>query len=131
MPPQRVLVSNDDGINAPGLRALVGALSKLEDVEVYVCAPSEERSGQSHAITLTRFLSCHPHPEVQGAVEAYAVDGGLGVGGRPQRLGRCGAVLPFVGVRTSRRDGADKAAPRTPRDPALLPSQPQAPRPTR
>jgi 5'-nucleotidase len=73
---KRVLVSNDDGINAPGLRALVTALSKQEGVKVYVCAPSEEQSGQSHAISLRRFLACHPrHSDVEGAVAAYAVDG--------------------------------------------------------
>lgn len=51
----QVLVSNDDGIKAPGLRALVEALtSQSENIEVYVCAPSGERSAQSHAITLGR-----------------------------------------------------------------------------
>jgi hypothetical protein len=78
MAPARVLVSNDDGISAPGLRALVAALAKLGDsVEVFVCAPCEERSGQSHAISLARFLAVHPHPEVTelGAKAAYAVDG--------------------------------------------------------
>lgn len=51
----QVLVSNDDGIQAPGLRALVEALdSQSDNIEVYVCAPSGERSAQSHAITLGR-----------------------------------------------------------------------------
>lgn len=51
----QILVSNDDGIKAPGLRALVEALtSQSENIEVYVCAPSGERSAQSHAITLGR-----------------------------------------------------------------------------
>lgn len=73
--PACVLISNDDGIDAPGLRALVAALGKEQGVDVYVCAPSEERSGQSHAISLARFLSCHPQTEVAGAKEAYSVDG--------------------------------------------------------
>ncbi|KAI8473053.1 MAG: survival protein sure-like phosphatase/nucleotidase [Monoraphidium minutum] len=73
--PARVLVSNDDGIDAPGLRALVLELSKLPAVEVYVCAPSEERSAQSHAVSLARFLACHPHKDVDGATAAYSVDG--------------------------------------------------------
>lgn len=42
---------------APGLRALVDALAaQCPDVEVYVCAPSGERSAQSHAITLGRYV---------------------------------------------------------------------------
>lgn len=71
----RILFSNDDGIDAPGLRALVIELAAA-GMEVLVCAPTSERSGQSHAITLTRFLECHPrHGDVQGAAAAYAVDG--------------------------------------------------------
>lgn len=53
----QVLVSNDDGIQAPGLRALVEALAQSPEVEVYVCAPSSERSAQSHAITLGRCVN--------------------------------------------------------------------------
>eukprot|EP00879_Flechtneria_rotunda_P029967 GHRR01032442.1.p1 GENE.GHRR01032442.1~~GHRR01032442.1.p1 ORF type:complete len:202 (+),score=39.37 GHRR01032442.1:884-1489(+) len=70
----RVLVSNDDGINAPGLRALVTALHEANFCDVHVCAPSGERSAQSHAITLGRYLSCYPS-DVSGAVQAFAVDG--------------------------------------------------------
>ncbi|GFR42531.1 hypothetical protein Agub_g3431 [Astrephomene gubernaculifera] len=71
----RILVSNDDGINAPGIKALVGELVKANFADVYVCAPSGERSAQSHAITLGRYLSCVPADPVPGVVEAYAVDG--------------------------------------------------------
>ncbi|KAF6260789.1 survival protein sure-like phosphatase/nucleotidase [Scenedesmus sp. NREL 46B-D3] len=70
----RVLVSNDDGINAPGLRELVALLARSDCCEVYVCAPSGERSAQSHAITLGRYLQCYPS-EVPGAAVAFAVDG--------------------------------------------------------
>lgn len=45
-----ILVVNDDGIRAPGIRALVDALSKVADV--YVCAPDGQRSAKSHSITL-------------------------------------------------------------------------------
>jgi hypothetical protein len=53
-PLPRVLVSNDDGIDAPGLRELVAALAAAACCELYVAAPSGERSAQSHAITLQR-----------------------------------------------------------------------------
>jgi 5'-nucleotidase len=45
----RILVTNDDGIDSPGIAALVEALS-LEHA-VVVVAPSADRSGVSHAIT--------------------------------------------------------------------------------
>ncbi len=44
-----ILVTNDDGIYAPGLAALSRALARLG--EVYVVAPATEQSGVSHAIT--------------------------------------------------------------------------------
>lgn len=44
-----ILVTNDDGIYAPGLAALRRALARLGDV--YVVAPATEQSGVSHAIT--------------------------------------------------------------------------------
>jgi 5'-nucleotidase len=49
-----ILVSNDDGIHAPGLTALAAALEKLG--EVYVVAPDRERSAVGHALTLHRPL---------------------------------------------------------------------------
>lgn len=45
-----ILVSNDDGIDAPGLAALVAAMSDLGDV--FVAAPIEEQSAVGHAITI-------------------------------------------------------------------------------
>jgi len=46
----RILVTNDDGIHAEGLRALAAALSA--EHEVCIVAPDQERSGVSHAMTL-------------------------------------------------------------------------------
>ena len=50
----RILVSNDDGIEAPGLTCLVRAMEGLGDV--VVVAPDRERSGASHSLTLLRPL---------------------------------------------------------------------------
>lgn len=47
---KRILVSNDDGIQAPGIRALTEALEPLG--EVTVVAPLTEQSATSHALTL-------------------------------------------------------------------------------
>lgn len=56
-----ILVSNDDGIRAPGLRVLAEFAEEFG--EVIVCAPAEERSGFGHAITLRSPLRSHPAPE--------------------------------------------------------------------
>jgi hypothetical protein len=69
-----VLVSNDDGINAPGLRALVTALVDADFSQLFVCAPSGERSAQSHAITLGRYLAC-TEQTIEGVQQAIGVDG--------------------------------------------------------
>jgi 5'-nucleotidase len=50
----RILVTNDDGIYSPGLRALAEAASEFG--EVRVVAPDVERSSASHSITATRPL---------------------------------------------------------------------------
>ena len=47
----RILVTNDDGIDAPGLKILTDAARSLTD-DVWVAAPATEQSGQSHAIIL-------------------------------------------------------------------------------
>ncbi|KTD50028.1 stationary phase survival protein SurE [Legionella quinlivanii] len=50
----RILVSNDDGVSAPGIRALANEMSTLG--EVSVVAPDRNRSGASNSLTLTRPL---------------------------------------------------------------------------
>ena len=47
----RILLTNDDGINAPGMAVLEAIAAKLSD-DVWVCAPSEENSGAGHSLTL-------------------------------------------------------------------------------
>jgi len=49
-----ILISNDDGIEAPGLKSLAEALSKSH--EVTVVAPDREQSATSHSLTLQRPL---------------------------------------------------------------------------
>jgi 5'-nucleotidase len=51
----RILVSNDDGYFAPGIAALVEALSPV--AELTVVAPERDRSGASNSLTLDRPLS--------------------------------------------------------------------------
>ncbi len=49
-----ILVTNDDGINAPGIHTLARAMAEIG--EVYIVAPDRERSAVSHALTLHRPL---------------------------------------------------------------------------
>src|SRR5215210_577207 len=48
----RVLLTNDDGISAPGLNAMRRALLELPDVELEVIAPDSNRSATGRAVTL-------------------------------------------------------------------------------
>ncbi|MEQ1828935.1 MAG: 5'/3'-nucleotidase SurE [Pirellula sp.] len=52
----KILLANDDGIYAPGLRAMREALAELGDV--IVVAPATEQSGVGHSITYLSPLTC-------------------------------------------------------------------------
>ncbi|UFJ43209.1 5'/3'-nucleotidase SurE [Brevibacillus humidisoli] len=71
----RILVSNDDGINARGIRLLVDAILTLPNVEVFVVAPSGENSGVGHSITYRSALAPKPHPFYELPVQAWEVNG--------------------------------------------------------
>ena len=59
-----ILVTNDDGITAPGIRALIEVMNGIGDV--VVVAPDSPQSGMGHAITINSTLECR----------AINVDGG-------------------------------------------------------
>jgi 5'-nucleotidase len=48
--PVRILLSNDDGIDAPGIQALI--LGLKDQAEIWVAAPDRDRSGASNSLTL-------------------------------------------------------------------------------
>ncbi len=68
----QILLTNDDGIHAPGIRAVHSALQQLGDV--CVVAPAEEQSGVGHAITFLRPL-VPQKTFVDGAFFGWAVNG--------------------------------------------------------
>lgn len=68
----RILVTNDDGIRAPGLVALRQALAALG--EVTLVAPERERSAISHALSLHHPIVVHRHAGRREDT-VYAVDG--------------------------------------------------------
>jgi 5'-nucleotidase len=48
----RILLTNDDGVNATGLEVLEGIAAAFSD-DIWVVAPTEEQSGAGHSLTLT------------------------------------------------------------------------------
>ncbi|WP_145104347.1 5'/3'-nucleotidase SurE [Cereibacter sediminicola] len=68
----RILITNDDGINAPGLEVLEGIALDLAgpEGEVWTVAPAFEQSGVSHAISYT-----HPMMIARLAPRRYAAEG--------------------------------------------------------
>ena len=79
----KILLSNDDGIHAPGISALYGAIEHLGDL--HVVAPDTERSAAGHSITLT-------DPIKACTVDKNGQHFGTAVGGTPAdsvKLGLC------------------------------------------
>ena len=91
----RVLLTNDDGISAPGLQAARRALREIDGVELDVIAPDSNRSATARSITTRSPLTVEEVEFGDGDV-GYATDGtpvdcvrfaelGL-VGGRPDLI---------------------------------------------
>ncbi len=68
-----VLLTNDDGIEAAGLRRLADALKGIGDL--IVVAPAVNRSGVGHAITLDRAVKIREIPPETGCLSRLSVDG--------------------------------------------------------
>ena len=104
----RILVTNDDGIFADGLRILVEALSKI--AQVLVVAPDRERSVIGTAMTLGRPLRVRRVEPIAPGVEAYSVERGtpadsviLGLG----KLAEDGVDLVVSGINQGPNLGDD------------------------
>lgn len=67
-PPMRILLSNDDGYTAEGLRCLMESMRERGDI--HVVAPDRNRSGASNSLTLHSPLRVQLHPD-----GVYSVDG--------------------------------------------------------
>ena len=68
----KILIVNDDGIDAPGLKALREAVRELGDV--LVCAPDSERSGAGCSLSLTDRVAVQDRRE-NGVVWGHAISG--------------------------------------------------------
>lgn len=70
----KILLSNDDGIDAKGIKTLAKVLGKTH--EVYVIAPVTQKSGFSHSVTyFYGDRKAWRRIDIEGAFEAYAVEG--------------------------------------------------------
>ena len=67
----RVLLTNDDGYQAEGLRALAG---ELKDYDVQIVAPSSERSGAAQSLTLRQPIVCHRVAQNEWAIDGTPAD---------------------------------------------------------
>jgi 5'-nucleotidase len=72
----RILISNDDGIDAPGIHALANAASRFG--RVIIAAPDSAQSGAGHGITVHHPLTVRDYDfrlADNQTVEAYSIDG--------------------------------------------------------
>jgi 5'-nucleotidase len=69
----RILLTNDDGIQAPGLAVLEAIARKLSD-DIWICAPGEEQSGAGHSLTLTRPVRVREHDPRRFSVSGTPTD---------------------------------------------------------
>ena len=68
-----ILVTNDDGVTAPGIIALVEMAKEFG--EVYVVAPDSPQSGMGHAVTLNNVLYCNEIKVDDGPQREYQSSG--------------------------------------------------------
>jgi 5'-nucleotidase len=71
----KVLVSNDDGISAPGLRCLAERLAEESDLEVYVVAPDRERSCTGHSLTMHEPIWVDKTPNFKNVKGSWSTSG--------------------------------------------------------
>ena len=69
---KHILLTNDDGIHAEGLRVLAAALEGFATVSIV--APSREQSGAAQSLTLRQPIICHAVAEREWAVDGTPAD---------------------------------------------------------
>lgn len=69
----RILITNDDGINAGGIIRLANAA--IDIGEVWVVAPNEQRSAASHSISLHDHIDIYPYDFPIAGVKAFSCSG--------------------------------------------------------
>src|SRR5215213_3893496 len=72
-PQVRILLTNDDGVNARGLRLLESVARQISD-DIWIVAPAEEQSGAGHSLTLTTPVRLRRHDERRFSVSGTPTD---------------------------------------------------------
>jgi len=103
----KILVTNDDGIDSPGIRALADAVSRVG--EVLIVAPDKEQSGVGTAVSFHNGIAAAERTSTINGARAYAVSGTpsdcvfLGIG--PLAEGKIDLVVS--GINTGANAGND------------------------
>ena len=74
----KILITNDDGINAKGINILSNCIKeyfKQNDVTIKVVAPSTEMSAVSQKLSLREGLTIEKRQDIVDGIESYAVEG--------------------------------------------------------
>src|SRR6476646_3257513 len=69
----RILLTNDDGVNARGLKLLESVARRFSD-DIWIVAPTEEQSGAGHSLTLTTPVRLRRHDERRFSVTGTPTD---------------------------------------------------------
>ena len=69
----RILLTNDDGIYAPGLKILEDIARTLSD-DIWIVAPADEQSGAGHSLTLSRPVRLRRHDDRRFSVSGTPTD---------------------------------------------------------
>jgi 5'-nucleotidase len=69
----RILITNDDGVNARGLRLLESVARRFSD-DIWIVAPAEEQSGAGHSLTLTTPVRLRRHDDRRFSVTGTPTD---------------------------------------------------------
>jgi 5'-nucleotidase len=69
----RILLTNDDGVNAPGLKVLEKIARAFSD-DIWIVAPADENSGAGHSLTLSRPVRIREHKEKHFSVAGTPTD---------------------------------------------------------
>jgi len=69
----KILLVNDDGVDAPGIAAMARVLAADPDLDVTIVAPTEQQSGKGTSLTIHGDIILRTHPEIAG-LPAFSVD---------------------------------------------------------
>ena len=91
----RILLTNDDGIHAPGLKVLEEIARALSD-DIWIVAPQEEQSAAGHSLTISRPLRIRQHGEQHYGISGTPTDAVMWAVGHLMKDNRPDLILSGV-----------------------------------